>query len=152
LAGNGIAFTEGGKDMIKNESLRTMATQLFGMTEAEMNKVTPAMEEELLNAMPITGSYRLVAEVVSAKYCFAGCQAGQKLVVDNLTQINTQESTAPLCLGAIAPLMDKAHVLTDRMYHKGDPTAHMSGYRCTDPGLDLGGLGSVEFKVRVEKK
>jgi hypothetical protein len=28
-------------------------------------------------------------------------------VVDNLIHINTQESTAPLCLGALAPLMDK---------------------------------------------
>ena len=138
--------------MIRDEGLRTMATQLFGMTEAEMNKVTPEMEEELLNAAPVVGSYRLVAEVVSARCCFAGCQPGQKLVVDNLIQINTQESTAPLCLGALAPLIDKAHLLGDRMNHKGPVTAHMSGFRCVDPGLDLGGLGTVEFKVRVEKK
>jgi hypothetical protein len=59
--------------MMRDEGLRTMATQLFGMTEAEMNKVTPEMEEELLNAAPVVGSYRLVAEVVSARCCFAGC-------------------------------------------------------------------------------
>ena len=142
----------GGTDLIKDEGLRTMATQMLGMTEADMNKVTLEMEEELLNAMPVIGSYRLVAEVVSSKYCFAGCQPGQKLVVDNATQINGQESTAPLCVGAIAPLIDRAQLLLDRIYHKGDPTAHMSGFRCADPGLDLGGLGSVEFRVRVEKK
>ena len=138
--------------MIKDEGLKMMATQMFGMTEADMSKVTPEMEEELLNAMPIIGNYRLVAEVVSAKYCFAGCKAGQKLVIDNATQINAQESTAPLCVGALAPLIDRAQLLMDRVYHKGDPGAHMSGFRCTDPGLDLGGLGTVEFKVRVEKK
>jgi uncharacterized repeat protein (TIGR04076 family) len=137
--------------MIKDEGLRTMATQMLGMTEADMDKVTPEMEEELLNAMPVIGSYRLVAEVVSSKYCFAGCKPGQKLVVDNATQINMQESTAPLCVGAIAPLIDRVHLLLDRIYHKGDQTAHMSGFLCADPGLDLGGLGTVEFKLRVEK-
>ncbi|MEW6442761.1 MAG: hypothetical protein AB1640_17625 [bacterium] len=138
--------------MIRDEGLRTMAAQMFGMSQADMEKVTPEMEEELLNAMPVIGDYRLVAEVVSSKYCFAGLQPGHKLVVDNATQINVQESTAPLCLGAIGPLIDKGHLLMDRIYHKGDPMAHMSGFRCNDPGLDLGGLGGVEFKVRVEKR
>jgi len=138
--------------MIKDEGLKMMAMQMLAMTEADMNKVTPQMEEELRNAMPVIGDYRVVAEVVRSKYCFAGCQPGQKLVVDNATQINAQESTAPLCVGALAPLIDRAHLLMDRIYHKGDLTAHMSGFRCSDPGLDLGGLGTVEFKVRVEKK
>ncbi|MBI5506318.1 MAG: hypothetical protein HY899_16100 [Deltaproteobacteria bacterium] len=138
--------------MIKNDALRDMATQLFGMTEAEMNKVTPEMEEELLNTAEVVGNYRLVAEVVSARCCFAGCQPGQKIVVDNLVQVNARESTAPLCLGVLGPLMDKSHVLADRMNHKGSLTAHMSGLRCVDPGLDLGGLGTVEFTVRVEKR
>jgi len=138
--------------MIKDEGLKTMASQMFGMTEADMSKVTPEMEQELLNAMASIAGYRLVAEVVSSKYCFAGLQPGQKFVVDNATQINTQESTAPMCLGAIAPLIERAHVLMDRIYHNGDATAHITGFRCTDPGLDLGGLGTVEFKVRVEKK
>jgi uncharacterized repeat protein (TIGR04076 family) len=102
--------------------------------------------------MSTIANYRLVAEVVSSKYCFAGLQPGQKFVVDNAAQINTQESTAPMCLGAIAPLVERSHILMDRIYHNGDATAHITGFRCTDPGLDLGGLGTVEFKVRVEKK
>jgi uncharacterized repeat protein (TIGR04076 family) len=138
--------------MIKDEGLKIMATQMFGMSEADIKKVTPEMEEELINAIPNIGNYRLVAEVVSSKYCFAGLQPGQKFVVDNATQINTQESTAPMCLGAIAPLIDRARLLMDRVYQNGKPTTlHIAGFRCTDPGLELGGLGSVEFKVRVEK-
>ncbi|MEW6443072.1 MAG: hypothetical protein AB1640_19215 [bacterium] len=138
--------------MIQDEGLKLAAAQMFGMTETDMAKVTPEMEQELLNAMASIANYRLVAEVVSSKYCFAGLQVGQKFVVDNANQINTQESTAPLCLGAIGPLIERAHALMDRIYHKGDATAHISGFRCSDPGLDLGGLGTVEFKVRVEKK
>lgn len=139
--------------MIKDENLKMMAVQMFGMSETDLDKITPEMETELLNAIPNIGNYRLVAEVVSSKYCFAGLQPGQKLVVDNATQINTQESTAPMCLGAIAPLIDRAHLLMDRVNQNGKPaTLHIPGFRCTDPGLELGGLGSVEFKVRVESK
>lgn len=138
--------------MIKDEGLKMMAVQMFGMTDVDMNKVTPEMEEELLNAIQKIGNYRLVAEVVSSKYCFAGLQPGQRFVVDNATSINIEESTAPMCLGAIAPLIDRAHLLMDRVYHNAEPTAHLPGFRCTDPGLELGGLGGVEFKVRVEKK
>jgi hypothetical protein len=138
--------------MIKDEGLRLMAAQMFNMSAEDMDKVTPEMEQELLNAVPIIGNYRLVAEVISSQYCFAGLQPGQKLVVDNATSINAQESSAPLCLGAIEPLIHRAQLLMDRVYHQGDPTAHMSGFRCSDPGLELGGLGGVEFRVRVEKK
>ena len=138
--------------MIKDESLKEMAAEMFGMTEEDMAKVTPEMEEELVNAMGEIGNYRLVAEVVSSKYCFAGLQPGQKFVVENAVQLNPQESTAPMCLGAIQPLVERGMTLLDRIYHKGNITAHISGYRCSDPGLDLGGLGSVEFKVSVEKK
>jgi uncharacterized repeat protein (TIGR04076 family) len=138
--------------MIKDDNLKAMAAEMFGMTEEDMAKVTPEMEQELVNAMGEIGNYRLVAEVISSKYCFAGLQPGHKFVVENAMQINPEESTAPMCLGAIQPLVERGTMLLDRIYQKGNITAHMAGFRCTDPGLDLGGLGSVEFKVTVEKK
>jgi uncharacterized repeat protein (TIGR04076 family) len=138
--------------MIQDENLKMMASQMFGMTAQDMAKVTPELEEELLNAMARIGNYRLVAEVVSSKYCFAGLQPGQKYVVENGAQINKEASDAPICLGALRELIEKAHIMMDRVYHNGEVTAHVAGYRCTDPGLDLGGLGSVEFKVTIEEK
>ena len=53
-----------------------------------MEKVTPEMEKAILNATEAVDNYRLVAEAV---------------------EINAQESTAPLCLGAIQPLYEKIH-------------------------------------------
>jgi len=138
--------------MIKDEGLKMMASQMFGMTEEDMKKVTPELEKELLNAMAKVGNYRLVAEVVGSKYCFAGLQPGQKDVVANAQQLNKEASDAPICLGAVRELIGRAHIMMDRIYHDGDVTAPVAGYRCTDPGLDLGGLGSVEFKVRIEEK
>ena len=37
-----------------------------------MAKVTPEMEKAILNATEAVDKYRLVAEVVSSKYCSAG--------------------------------------------------------------------------------
>ena len=101
------------------------------MPEEDMAKVTPEMEKAILNATEAVDKYRLVAEAV---------------------EINAQESTAPFCLGAIQPLYEKSTSLLDRMYQKGDITGFMAGFRCTDPGLDLGGLGTVEFKISIEEK
>lgn len=137
--------------MIKSEELKKLVVEMFGMTEENMAKVTPNLEAELLNLAGKVGRYRLVAEVVSSKYCFAGLQPGQKYVIERGQQLNPKESTAPLCLGAIAPLVEKAQVVIDRMCHNGDIMAHLRGYRCTDPGLNLEGLGGVEFKVSIEE-
>jgi uncharacterized repeat protein (TIGR04076 family) len=137
--------------MIQNEGLKGLVTGVFGMPEEDVAKVTPELEGELLNAMSKAQKYRLIAEVVSSKYCFAGLQPGQRYVVERGQQLNPTESTAPMCLGAIGPLAEKAVVLLDRMTHNGDVMAHIRGYRCTDPGLNVEGLGCVEFKVRVEE-
>jgi uncharacterized repeat protein (TIGR04076 family) len=137
--------------MIKDEGLKKFTAEVLGMTEEDIAKVTPELEASLLNLGAKAGKYRIVAEVVSSKYCFAGLQRGQKYVLERGQQLNPTESTAPLCLGAIAPLVEKVQVLIDRISHGGDITAHLRGYHCTDPGLDLGGLGGVEFKIRIEE-
>jgi uncharacterized repeat protein (TIGR04076 family) len=137
--------------MIQDEGLKKHAMEVIGMTEGDVAKVTPELEAALLNLASRIGRYRLVAEVISSKYCFAGLQRGQKYIIERGQQLNPTESTAPLCLGAIAPLVEKAQVLIDRMCHNGNIMAHLRGYRCTDPGLDLEGLGGVEFKVSIEE-
>lgn len=137
--------------MLKDEGLKNLAKEMLGMTEEDMAKVTSKMEQEMKNIMAALGKYRLIAEVTSAKYCFAGLVPGQRFVVDLDGKINPEESTAPLCLGALGALGEKSRMMMDRVSQDGDITAPMAGFRCVDPGLDLGGLGSVEFKVRIER-
>jgi len=137
--------------MLNDEGLRNLAREMLGMAEEDMAKVTPAMEKEMQNVVAGLGKYRLVAEVVHSKYCFAALQPGQKFVVDLDGKLNPEESTAPLCLGALGPLGEKARTMMDRVSQNGDVTAPVAGFRCVDPGLDLGGLGSVDFDVRIEK-
>ena len=137
--------------MIKDEELKSLASDMLGMAEADMAKVTPGMEREMKNVMAALGKYRLVAEVVHSKYCFADLSPGQKFVVELDGKLNPQESTAPLCLGALGLLGEKARIMMDRIAQDGDVTASIAGFRCVYSGLDLGGLGSVDFEVRIGK-
>lgn len=136
---------------MQDPTIISLARELLQMTDEDMTKVTPGMEREMKNIMAALGKYRLVAEVVHSKYCFAGLQIGQKFVVDLDGKLDAQESTAPLCLGALGSLGEKSRIMMDRISQDGDVTAAIAGFRCVDPGLDLGGLGSVDFKVRIEK-
>jgi len=137
--------------MIQDEMLKGFLVGHLGMTDEDLEKITPEQEEELKTVGSKAGRYRVVAEVVDSKYCSAGLKPGQKYVIEPALQINLGESTAPLCLGALAPLGYRMEVYLDRMGHNGDMTASLRGFRCTDPGLGLSGLGTVDFKVSIEE-
>jgi len=137
--------------MIQDEGVKEFLVGFHKMTDEDLEKITPEQEEELKNVGLKAGRYRVVAEVVDSKYCSAGLKPGQKYVIDPAQQINLGESTAPLCLGALAPLGYRMEVYMDRMSHNGDMTSSLRGFRCTDPGIGLNGLGIVEFKVSIEE-
>jgi hypothetical protein len=142
---------ERSQTMIKNETLKNYLAKDAGMTEEDMEKATPEWEAEFVNMMTEAG-YRMTAEVVRSKYCLAGMKPGMKFVLDD-GFLNTELSTAPMCSGALAPLMDKAVTFFDRVTNKGDKPISLNvwGFRCLDPGFALGGFGTTEFKITVEK-
>ena len=130
--------------------MKQIAVGMLKMTEEDLAKVTPEQEEEFLNAVNMLGKYRMTAEVVSAKYCFAGLKEGQKYVIDQGHAINLEESTAPVCVAAMPVLAMRTYTMLDRIYQGNDVDAPIPGCRCCDPGLGLNGLGTVEFKVDIE--
>jgi uncharacterized repeat protein (TIGR04076 family) len=129
--------------------MKQIAVGLLKMSEEDMAKITPEQEEEFLNAVNMMGKYRMEAEVVSAKYCFAGLKEGQKYVIDQGHAINTDESTAPICVAALPALAQRTYTMMDRIYNGNKLDAPIPGFRCSDPGLGLHGLGTVEFKVTI---
>jgi uncharacterized repeat protein (TIGR04076 family) len=137
--------------LVQDEMLKGFLVGHLGMSDEDLAKITPEQEEELKNVGSKAGRYRVVAEVVNSEYCSAGLKTGQKYVIDPAQQINLGESTAPLCLGALAPLGQRMEVYLDRMGHHENMTATLRGFRCTDPGFGKGGLGTVEFKVSIEE-
>jgi hypothetical protein len=141
--------------MVKDNNIIKMLKDEIGMLEEDINKITPESEEAVLNALHFVGKYRIVAEVVSiSEICGYGLKPGMRYVVEE-NILNLKESTAPLCLGAIAPLYEKGVIIYDRMSRQqGDKPIepYTFGYRCEDPGIELGGMGTVNFKVWVEEK
>ena len=90
--------------------------------------------------------------MTDAKYCVAGCKVGDKLVIGPGSVVNTEESTCPLCIGALSPMMERVHLMWDRIAEGLDPNEGWVRHSvCFDPGLENGGLGSVTFKVYAEK-
>ena len=129
--------------------LMAFAKDILGMSDEDVARITPEQEQEYKNTMDNMAKYRIVAEVAKSKYCAAALQVGQKIIFSGV-QIDKDASDCPLCVGALAPLARTLSVYLDRCSHNSDITAPVSGVACTDPGMDVGGLGTVLFNVRIE--
>jgi uncharacterized repeat protein (TIGR04076 family) len=136
---------------MEDPAMRAVAKNVLGMSDEDIEKVTPEQEREYKNSIENMGKYRMVAEVVKSRYCAAGLQAGQKIVI-NGAAIDEEATDCPLCVGAIAPLQRANAVYMDRCAQSGDMTAPLASVACIDPGFEAGGLGSVLFNVRIEPK
>jgi uncharacterized repeat protein (TIGR04076 family) len=134
---------------MKDPGMIAVAKNVLGMSDEDIEKITPEQESEFKTSIESMGKYQLVAEVVSSKYCAAGLKVGQKIVVKGAT-IDAEATDCPLCVGAIAPLVRANAIYMDRCGRGRDMTAPLGGFACIDPGLDAGGLGSVVFEARIE--
>jgi len=138
--------------MALDEAARNMLKQAIGITDADLEKLGSNIEK-VLASYPNMAQYRIVAEVVSSRYCFAGIQPGQKIVFNAVPPIlNPQESNCPLCMRALGPLTNIINVLMDRLAQGVDPNDSIwRNAECLDPGVENGGLGKVVFRVYAEK-
>ena len=134
---------------MKDPVIVAFAKDMLGMSDEDIEKVTPEQEQEYKNTLENMGKYRIVAEVAKSKYCAAGLQVGQKIVFSGV-QVDAAASDCPLCVGAIAPLARTLSVFLDRCGQNRDMTTPVGGFACIDPGLEVGGLGTVLFDVRIE--
>lgn len=133
--------------------LKAYAKDVFDMPDEDLVKLTAAEEQAYKNVGENMAKYRLVAEVVKAKYCYAGLQVGQKIVLDGLT-IDKEASDCPLCMGLVGPLLSNVLVYYDRCLNNGHLEAKLPPVACIDSGVDAGelSLGEVIAHVRVEPR
>ncbi len=135
--------------MIDRDIRNFMKAQL-GITDEELDKVSPGYAK-MISATPELLKWKIIAEVTESEYCIHDCQVGDKLIFSGHA-VNPKESTCPLCLGALAPLIDRLHIMWDRIFDGRDPNELWVRYsQCYDAGLKHGGLGRVLFKVYAEK-
>lgn len=134
---------------MQDEELMGFAKGFLHMSDEDIAAVTPEQQQQFKKTLENMGRYRLVAEVKKSRYCAAGLQVGQNLVLNGV-QIDRDASDCPLCVGLIAPLQRALAVYLDRCAHDRDVAAPLEAFYCIDPGFDAGGLGTVLMDVRVE--
>lgn len=133
-----------------DEATKTILKQAIGITDADLNKLSPRISNLLSNMGNLMG-HRVVAEVTESKYCFFGLKPGDKIVIEG-GKINPEASTANLCLGAVAPIDEANALLMDRVAMGWKPDGSVITYvRCHDIGVEHGGLGIVWLKVYTEE-
>lgn len=135
-----------------DEPSRQIAKQVIGITDEDLEKLSPGMEK-LLSDLPEKTKWKVVAEVTESKYCFAGLKPGDKLVF-NFPVLNVAESTAAPCIEAIAPLTNQIRAMVDRVAEGTDPNESIFATQqvsCMDVGVEHGGLGRVMFRLYAEK-
>lgn len=103
---------------------------MLGMSDEDIEKVTPEQQQEYKNTLENMGKYRIVAEVAKSRYCAAGLKVGQKIVLSGV-QIDEEASDCPLCVGAIAPLERTFAVYLDRCAQNRDLTAPLGASRAS---------------------
>ena len=141
-----------------DEATKALLKQAVGITDEDLAKV-PRLIEKIFSNAPRAMQYKTVAEVTYSKYCFAGIKVGDKIVFSPF--LNPQETTCPLCPRALIPVLVALQQFWERtleLFDRGieglddlNDTAFAGLAGCLDPGLELGGLGHVQFKLYAEK-
>ena len=125
-----------------------------GLTDAEFEEhISYGFNRRLMVRHDELAKYKIIAEVVEAQHCGAGCKVGQKFVFRAVpTVLLPEESDCALCVKALGPIAELVHGFWDRICEGLDPNEGIGLYAgCLDMGLKYGGLGHVTFRVRAER-
>lgn len=128
-----------------------MLKDTLGITDAELADLAPRLEG-IMSLRPQMEKVRIIAEVMSSVNCLAGVKKGHKLVFNIMPfTLNMQETTCPLCVRALTPVMVPTHGMWELAMNgtQNTPRGQARVAECMDPGLDWGGLGHVRFKVHI---
>ena len=131
-----------------------MAKGSTGLNDEELAKLHPGFEKLFKNAPNIL-QYQTVAEVVQSEHCFAQVQVGDNLVFDPF--LNPEKSKGIMCARALLPIMVQMNSIMEMMSEWAEsgkdelPEMLFRTVRCLDPGFEVGGIGGVVYKIRMEK-
>lgn len=136
------------------EQIKQMMKQQIGITDEDFQTwISVPGASKMLARFPELMKYKIVAEVIEAKYCTAGLQVGQKYVFSAMpAMLLPEESNCPLCVRALGPIANLMMGFWDRILEGVDPNEGMwRKAECLDPGISRGGLGHVVFSVYAQE-
>ncbi len=125
-----------------------------GLSDEQVAKLSPG-EEKLFRNVPKIMQYQTVAEVVKSEHCFAQVAVDDKLVFDPF--LNPEKSTGVMCPKALLPVLAQIGAIWEMATEWAEsgkeelPEIVFRNVRCLDPGLEDGGVGSVVYRIRMEK-
>ena len=124
-----------------------------GYTEAEMELI-PEGDPRLRQITKLTRAaarYSIQAEVVAAKNCNSGYQAGDKFILDVDGNFVTKFCPPRMCVYLMAQMPVPVALINERLSEGLDPNQfHFMKYvRCPDAGVECSGYGEVMVEVSV---
>ena len=135
-----------------NKALKRFGDRV-GYTEADLKQFQagdPRLRqmERLARA---AARYSIAAEVVQARNCNSGYQAGDKFILDVNGNFITKLCPARLCVYAISQLAVPVAIINERLGEGLDPNLFhfMHQVRCLDVGVECGGYGEVMLEIKV---
>lgn len=140
--------------MLKKE-MADMFKGVAGLDDKAMARLHPGLQK-LVNNIPKTTAFQLVAEVMKSGGCFAQVKVGDKLVFDPF--LNTQKSTGTMCPKALLPVLLEINALWEMTTEWADsgkkklPEIVFRSVRCLDPGPENEGIGGVIYRIHAEKR
>ena len=143
---------------VSREEARAAGQKLkahLGLSDQEFEQhISHVFNRRLIVRHDEMAQYKIIAEVVEAKHCGAGCKVGQKFVFKAVPAVLLPaESDCGLCVKALGPISNLFDGIWDRMSEGLDPNGGIGQYaNCLDMGLEYSGLGNVKFRVYAVKE
>lgn len=110
-------------------------------------------QQKVAQAIPELARYRFIATILEGAVCYFGVSAGQKFVFSELSLLDVERTTAPLCPWIQGRIADLLIMYWDRIC-SGAPVEECfwTTGECPDRGMEHGGFGKVKFRLEVELK
>lgn len=128
-----------------NEEFKKMARELYDFSEHQLESLSEK-QQKIIKSRPLRQAHKIIMEVVKAENCALKPKVGDRYVMSVGGVLMPEESTFPLCLWALAPMLPINFVIFDRVSQGQDPNGHLlDSTKCACV------LGKVTFKVYCEK-
>jgi uncharacterized repeat protein (TIGR04076 family) len=135
-----------------NKTLKRFAAKV-GYTEADLEQF-PAGDPRLRQMDRLgraAAKYSIQVEVVRARHCNSGYQAGDTFILDVDGNFITRFCPPRLCVYAVSQFVVPVALINERLSEGLDPNQFhfMHQVRCLDVGVECRGYGEVRFEIKV---
>lgn len=106
---------------------------------------------KMVEQTPQFTTHKIIAEVIKSHGCHSQLKVGDKIVMNGNGQLIRDECPEKICIWALAPLAGIVNAVFERFVEQLDPNGLVFNIvSCQDVGVECGGWGQIQMRVRVE--